>query len=107
MAIEKKKDTEKEAAAGPAAPGQEKTTGRPVTVQAYSGFKGDERPRSFELDGKKLTVLRVIKTWREEASAGRHRKTIFRVHAHDGRQYDLALDAGAATWSLEPRADRG
>lgn len=104
MAIEKKKDTEKEASAGPADPGREKATGKPVTVHAYAGFKGDERPRSFELDGKKLTVLRVIKTWHEEAAAGRRRKTIYRVHAHDGRQYDLALEDGAATWSLEPRA---
>jgi len=107
MAIEKKKDTEKEAAGGAAKPGKQEAASRPITVHAVSGFKSDERPRAFELDGKKLTVLRVIKTWREESAKGRHRVTVFRVHAHDGRQYDIALDEGTDMWSLLPRADRG
>lgn len=110
MAIEKKKDTVKDAASGAADPGQaevgEAEAGQPITVHSYAGFKSDERPRSFELDGKKLTVLMVIKTWREESAQGHHRKTVFRVHAHDGRQYDIALDEGTAAWSLEPRRAR-
>lgn len=78
--------------------------GVPVTVHSYSGFKGEERPRAFELEGRRLTVLSVKKTWQEEAGQGRRRKTVFRVHAHDGRSYDLARDANTGEWTLEPFA---
>ncbi len=76
----------------------------PLVVHSYSGFKGEERPRAFELDGRRLTVLSVKKTWQEEAEHGRRRKTIFRVYAHDGRSYDLARDANTGEWTLEPFA---
>lgn len=81
---------------------EDKAAGKPITVYSYSGFKKDERPRAFELDGKRLTVLSVKKTWQEESAEGRHRKTVFRVHAHDGRNYDIALDASTGKWTLEP-----
>ena len=102
MAIEKKKQSEKEAASGKPGGGESPPAGKPITVHAYSGFKSDERPRSFELEGKKLTVLRVKKTWQEESAASRRRKTFFRVHAHDGRTYDIAHDEGTGQWTLEP-----
>ena len=90
MAIEKKKSADK------------KST--PITVHSFSGFKKDEKPRAFEIDGKRLTVLSVKKTWQEEAEKGRRRKTFFRIHAHNGRTYDIALDAGTGEWTLEPAA---
>jgi len=75
---------------------------KPITVLAYAGFKRDEKPRAFELEGKRLTVLSVKKTWQEESEQGRHRKTYFRVHAHNGRTYDIALDSNTGEWTLEP-----
>jgi len=103
MAIEKKKQTDRtgEAAENTGEQPEEKT-GRPITVHSYSGFKQDEKPRAFELDGKRITVLSVKKTWQEESARGRHRKTFFRVHAHNGRTYDIALDSGTGEWTLEP-----
>jgi hypothetical protein len=100
MAIEKKKDAGKEERG--AAGSSELPAGTPITVHSYAGFKGDETPRSFEAEGHRLTVLRVIKTWKEEPEAGNRRKTFFRVHAHDGRQYDIAVDE-AGQWTLETR----
>jgi len=103
MAIEKKKQTDRtgEAAENTGEQPEEKT-GRPITVHSYSGFKQDEKPRAFELDGKRITILSVKKTWQEEAEKGRHRQTWFRVHAHNGRTYDLCLDSGTGEWTLEP-----
>lgn len=83
-------------------PGKDQKSGTPITVHAYSGFKKDEKPRAFELEGKRLTVLSVKKTWQEESAHGRHRKTYFRVHAHNGRTYDISLDSGTGEWTLEP-----
>ena len=103
MAIEKKKQTDRTGeAAGNTGEQPEEKTGRPITVHSYSGFKQDEKPRAFELDGKRITVLSVKKTWQEESARGRHRKTFFRVHAHNGRTYDIALDSGTGEWTLEP-----
>ncbi|MCL4474096.1 MAG: hypothetical protein M1455_09205 [Actinobacteria bacterium] len=101
MAIEKKKQTEAGESGGASGPGK-KRAGKPIVVHSYSGFKSDEKPRAFELDGNRLTVLSVKKTWQEESAKGRHRKTYFRVHAHNGRTYDIALDEGSGEWTLEP-----
>ncbi|MHB8792949.1 MAG: DUF6504 family protein [Thermoleophilia bacterium] len=105
MGIEKKLNRDRsDKAAGSTGeqPEQDQKAGKPITVHAYSGFKKDEKPRAFELDGKRLTVLSVKKTWQEESAQGRHRKTCFRVHAHNGRTYDICLDAGSGEWTLEP-----
>jgi len=82
-------------------------TGKRITVHSYSGFKKDEKPRAFELDGKRLTVLSLRRTWQEESDQGRHRKTFFRVHAHNGRTYDIALDASTGEWTVEPDLREG
>ncbi|MHB9112230.1 MAG: DUF6504 family protein [Thermoleophilia bacterium] len=105
MGVEKKmKPDRSDKAAGSTGvqPEQDQKAGKPITVHAYSGFKKDEKPRAFELNGKRLTVLSVKKTWQEESEHGRHRKTFFRVHAHNGRTYDIAIDAGTGEWTLEP-----
>ena len=102
MGIERKRQNETpgETVTKPAA--TEATTGIPITVHSYSGYKKDEKPRAFELEGSRLTVLSVKKTWHEESAKGRHRKIFFRVHAHNGRTYDIALDEGTGEWTLEP-----
>lgn len=112
MTIQKKQQpNKKEDASGKAGQGSGqpagKAIGKPVTVHSYSGYKRDGTPRSFEIDGKKLTVLRVAKTWQEESASGHHRKTIFRVHAHDGKTYEIALDQGTGAWTLVPHRGRG
>lgn len=81
---------------------KKESSGKPVTVHSYSGFKGDEKPRSFEVDGRKLTVLSVKKSWREESVKSRRKKAFFQVHCHDGRSYNIALDEGTGEWTLEP-----
>jgi hypothetical protein len=103
MAIEKKKQADRTGeAGGNSGEKPEEKTGKPITVHSYAGFKQDEKPRAFELDGKRITVLSVKKTWQEESERGRHRKTFFRVRAHNGRTYDIARDSGSGEWTLEP-----
>lgn len=77
-------------------------SGKPITVHSHSGYKQDEKPRSFDLDGKRLTVLSIKKTWQQESEKTRGRKTFFQVHCHDGRSYNIALDEGTGQWTLEP-----
>ncbi len=82
--------------------GGEQGSGKPITVHAYSGYKKDEQPRSFEVDGRRLTVLSVKKTWRQESEKSRRQKIFFQVRCHDGRSYNIALDEGTGQWTLEP-----
>lgn len=100
MGLERKQHGEQQAA-GEAGRKPDAPAGRPITVHSYSGYKKDEQPRSFELDGKRFTILSVKKTWQEESVKSRRRKTCFRVRTHNGRTYDIALDGGTGTWTLE------
>ncbi len=94
MAYEKKKSDK--TAADP------KESGKQIIVHSHSGYKKDEKPRSFELDGRRLTILAIKKQWQEESEKTRGRKSFFQVHCHDGRSYNIALDEGTGQWTLEP-----
>ncbi|MCL4310395.1 MAG: hypothetical protein M0Z32_08210 [Actinomycetota bacterium] len=99
MSIQQKKTPEEDSGKNSASG---ETESQPIVVHSHAGYKQNERPRAFELDGRRLTVLSIRKTWQEELADGSGRKTVFRVHAHDGRSYDLAVDAATGQWTLEP-----
>ena len=50
-----------------------------IHVECYAGYKADERPISFVLDGKKLMVEKVIDQWRTPEFE------YFKVLADDGK----------------------
>jgi len=66
-----------------------------ITVQCYAGYKADERPISFVLDGTKLMVEKVIEQWRGPEFE------YFKVLADDGKGYLLAHDQHNGDWRLE------
>lgn len=66
-----------------------------ITVQAYSGFKANERPCSFVLDTHTYQVQEVLDQWYGPASV------YFKVRASDGNFYILKYDPAADEWSLE------
>lgn len=84
--------------------GADASAARPISVQVQTGYKQDEQPRAFELDGKRFTVLSIKKTWRQESGEGRRHKVFFRVHTHEGRSHDIAKDENSGEWTLEPFA---
>ncbi|MFC1886779.1 hypothetical protein ACFLZM_06965 [Thermodesulfobacteriota bacterium] len=60
------------------------TTKKPtITINWYSGYKADERPVSFVLDGCKLMVDEIIDRWISPEF------TFFKVLADDGKVYLL------------------
>ncbi|HET8668881.1 MAG TPA: hypothetical protein VFM10_12935 [Terriglobales bacterium] len=65
-----------------------------LTVDAYAGYKGEETPRSFTLDGRKLDVREVVDRWYSETYS------YFRVHANDGQRYVLRFDLDEDCWEL-------
>lgn len=66
-----------------------------VEVIAYSGYKTNERPLSFILDGRKLEVTNIIDRWYGEEH------DYFKVLADDGKVYRLRWHRTMDFWSLE------
>jgi hypothetical protein len=66
-----------------------------ISVESYSGFKTDERPLRFVLNGHHYEVREVEDRWHSPEA------TYFRVVASDGNRYVLRHDERADSWSLE------
>ena len=74
-----------------------------VTVSAYSGYKANERPCRFVLEGHSYEVLEVLDQWYGPDSQ------YFKVKAEDQNLYILRYDSVLEEWSLESfrQANRG
>ena len=72
---------------------------RRVRVRAYSGYMGEETPRSFELDDGEHLVDQVVRRWREP-SLDRY----FIVRTVGGGSYTLVHVEATGQWHLEARA---
>ncbi len=74
-----------------------------VTVEAYAGYKGEETPRAFTLDGIRLSVDEILTRWYTETHS------CFRICADDGQRYVLRYDLHDEIWELvmqERRIDK-
>ena len=66
-----------------------------INVKCYSGYKADEKPLSFILDGKKLLIAKIINQWRSPGF------NYFKVLADDGKTYLLKNYYQEGEWALE------
>lgn len=66
-----------------------------LRVQCYSGFRGEERPRSFLLGERAFEVSEVEDQWYSPGA------TFFRVRTPDQDHYLLRHDDAQDVWSLE------
>ena len=71
-----------------------------IGVVAYSGYKGEEAPRSFLLEEVKVNIVSVIRAWVEESLDDKRRKRFFKVKGSDGFIYTLYYDEAHAEWFL-------
>ena len=65
-----------------------------VTVEAYAGYKGEETPRTFMLEGDRLLVSEIMARWYTETHS------YFRVCASDQHWYVLRYDLDNLIWEL-------
>ena len=65
-----------------------------VTVEAYAGYKGEETPRAFMLEGDRLLVSEIVARWYTETHS------YFRVCASDQHWYVLRYDLDNLIWEL-------
>src|SRR5215467_13575307 len=69
----------------------------PIHVDAYSGYKANERPRQFVLDEEIYEIVAVLDQWYEPSA------TYFKVLSTEGKTYLLRYDEQADEWTLSSR----
>jgi hypothetical protein len=72
-----------------------------VKVDCYAGYRDEETPRRFELDGRWVEVVEVIDRW----FGVDHR--YFKVRGDDGAVYLLRYDNETERWELKPLGSSG
>jgi hypothetical protein len=82
-------------------------TEKPIEVSAYSGYRGEESPWTFILNGKRIEVRKVLEQWAEEDAATRVRRRCFRVKGDDFRTHILHRLESDGVWLHEGGADNG
>lgn len=65
-----------------------------LRVECYAGHRGDETPRRFVLEGRRVEVVEVAAAWLEPD------ERCFRVRGDDGSSYELRQEAGGGEWRL-------
>ena len=73
---------------------EKSSTEKTVQVECYAGYRADERPVRFVLDGHPYEITSVEDKWYSPGAA------YFRVIAADGNRYILRHDEAQDVWSL-------
>jgi hypothetical protein len=71
-----------------------------IQVHCYAGYRGEEEPRAFELEDRRLEVIDIIDRW-----LGPDYR-YFKVQADDNGVYILRHDGTAGEWELTSFAAR-
>ena len=71
-----------------------------VEVEAYAGYKADERPLIFRMGGREYRIEELLDKWYGPDD------TWFKVRADDGGSYILRLNP-ASGWTLESYREAG
>jgi len=71
-----------------------------IEVISYSGYRGEETPRSFLLHNEKIEVLEIQDMWVEEVLEVRVRRRCFKVKGSDGYSHKIYYDEKAEEWFL-------
>jgi hypothetical protein len=73
-------------------------TDQKIDIGSYAGYQGEQSPRVFFAHGEKITVLKVLKMWIEEAEGDHRQRRFFIVHGSDGFDHTLYFDLQSGVW---------
>src|SRR5262245_4653587 len=71
----------------------------PIHVDEYSGYRANQRPRSFSFDERLYKIAAVLDQWCEPSA------TYFKVKTEEGKVYLLRYDRQADEWTLQSGFD--
>ena len=69
-----------------------------IEVIAYSGFRGEEIPKTFILDEKRIKIVEIQDRWVEEGLGDRAIKRVFEVKGSDGGIHKIFYDEKRLEW---------
>jgi hypothetical protein len=74
---------------------------QPAGVDCYSGYKANERPRAFVLDGQRHEVVEIVDRWYEGGrTAADPQVDIFKVKTAGGAVFMLRYNALFDAWTV-------
>ncbi len=69
-----------------------------IEVMAYSGYRGEERPKAFILRGQRIEVIGIQGRWREESTGDWASKRFFKVEGSDGVFHKIFYSEKSLEW---------
>jgi hypothetical protein len=69
-----------------------------VEVIAYSGYRGEETPRTILLNWKRIEVVEILRQWVEERSFDRKTRRFYQIRGSDGDLYTIYYDEKSMGW---------
>jgi len=75
-----------------------------IEVIAYSGYRGEETPRTILFHGERIEVMEILKRWIEEGSADRTTKRFYQIKGNDGVVRRIYYNEKTLEWLCEVEA---
>jgi hypothetical protein len=69
-----------------------------IEVIAYSGYRGEETPRTIILHDERIEVVAVLNRWIQEELEDRARRRFFKVKGSDGSTHRIYYDEKVMEW---------
>ena len=69
-----------------------------IDVVAYSGYRGEETPRTILLNGKRIEVVEILRQWVEERPENRETRRFYQIRGSDGNLYTICYDEKSLEW---------
>ena len=69
-----------------------------IKVIAYSGYRGEETPRTILLNEKRIDVVEILRQWVEERSDNRKTRRFYQVRGSDENLYTICYDEKSMEW---------
>ena len=69
-----------------------------IEVIAYSGYRGEESPRTILFHGDQIEVTEILKAWIEEKSEDRSPKRFFKIKGSDQAVHVIYYDEKSMEW---------
>jgi len=75
-----------------------------IEVIAYSGYRGEETPRTILFHGERIEVMEILKQWIEERSDDRTTKRFYQIKGNDGVVRRIYYNEKTLEWLCEVEA---
>ncbi len=76
-----------------------------IEVIAYSGYRGEERPKAFILREQRIEVVRVQERWVEERLDEKARRRFFKVEGSDGVLHKIFYSEKSLEWYYQSQEE--